>query len=1101
MRSRPAQHSHPDRRSWTDLATGLLSLLLVLALVVGIPAALIALRGNPLPDAGTDLGALIEALTRPDDGSLFLAALTWIAWLGWASFALSVAVEALAQVRGLPSPRLPALGPQQRAASALVAAAAVLFAAPLLPAAPASAAGPAPAPVTADTTPAAGRAPDAPGAPASGSTTTMRSSAPAAPTPSLAPRLTHMVQPGDSLWQIAADRLGDGARYREIAQLNYDRVQPDGRTLTYDHWLRPGWQLTLPDAAAAPTSRPMGAVVVKPGDTLWDIAQDQLGDGSRYPEIAAASTDVVQDDGGRLTDPDLIRPGWTLALPGIPAPTDHSPALAPPPTAAPAPAADGAASAAPDRPALPEATGQADRAVGPTARPSEAATPTASPSPAGKDVEQTAGEDAGDLVTVRTAAGVGALLAAGLLGLLAAKRARQQRRRRPGQRIAMPPPDLAPAELDLRLVEDPDALVRVGQALRTLSVLLSEVGRALPPLRLVRLSGQDLELYLAGPGSLPTPFAGTVDPTVWTLSGDAPLLSVHELAAVPSPYPSLVTVGHDLDGAHVLLDLEHVGELAVDGDHDSSVAVLAAIAAELATSTWAEDLQVTLVGCLSALPAALGHGRVRHVATLSELLGALEHRAADVRAALAADGLPDLQHARTTTGQRHGDAWTPEVVLLAGPVPPVDRARLDTILQDLPRVGLAAVITGTDAGADAPSEWTLTLDRTDSGPGATAVLNPLNLALRAQRLTSADLDQLLGLFAVADLPADPDGDPGSASSEAFDEPAVAALGTHLTSDTVTNGHTVIRLVPPAEDILTPPEPDAIELETARTDGAEVIESAATKLVEARSDAVEETAPLPPPPTPHPAGDQVPPLIQVLGPVELLRPRGTIERSKQRQLTEIATYLALHPGLNHAHLSEAIWPGAAAVDNTRNTALSKLRKWMGTDDAGVDYVPRVLDDGYRLHPDVRTDWHLWLELLPDGPQAATTEALASALELVKGKPLAGTNPRRYAWAERHRQIMISAIVDAAHELARRALLDADATLARSAAAVGLQADPGAELLWRDALKAEWLAGDLDGLTNTADRLSALADELGDDLEPDTIELLSELLNRPKGADAR
>jgi hypothetical protein len=98
-------------------------------------------------------------------------------------------------------------------------------------------------------------------------------------------------------------------------------------------------------------------------------------------------------------------------------------------------------------------------------------------------------------------------------------------------------------------------------------------------------------------------------------------------------------------------------------------------------------------------------------------------------------------------------------------------------------------------------------------------------------------------------------------------------------------------------------------------------------------------------------------------------------------------------------------------------------------------------------------------------------------------------------------MISAIVDAAHELVRRALLDADAPLARSAAAVGLQADPGSELLWRDALRAEWLAGDLDGLTSTADRLTALADELGDDLEPDTVELLGELLHGPKRADAR
>ena len=91
-------------------------------------------------------------------------------------------------------------------------------------------------------------------------------------------------------------------------------------------------------------------------------------------------------------------------------------------------------------------------------------------------------------------------------------------------------------------------------------------------------------------------------------------------------------------------------------------------------------------------------------------------------------------------------------------------------------------------------------------------------------------------------------------------------------------------------------------------------------------------------------------------------------------------------------------------------------------------------------------------------------------------------------------MISAIGDAAHELARRALIDGDATLARQAAAAGLQADPGAELLWRDALRAEWLAGDLTGLNNTADRLIDLASKLGDDLEPDTDDLLDELLSR-------
>ncbi len=126
--------------------------------------------------------------------------------------------------------------------------------------------------------------------------------------------------------------------------------------------------------------------------------------------------------------------------------------------------------------------------------------------------------------------------------------------------------------------------------------------------------------------------------------------------------------------------------------------------------------------------------------------------------------------------------------------------------------------------------------------------------------------------------------------------------------------------------------------------------------------------------------------------------------------------------------------------------------------------------------MRSDWDLWLELLPDGPGAASTQDLADALELVKGQPFAGVSKRTYAWAERVKQEMISAIADAAHELARRALLDGDARLARQAAAAGLQADPGAELLWRDALRAEWLAGDLAGLNSTADRLIELAGKL-------------------------
>lgn len=49
---------------------------------------------------------------------------------------------------------------------------------------------------------------------------------------------------------------------------------------------------------------------VKQGDTLWDIAKRQYGDGSRYPQLAQMNRET-------LTDPNLILPGQRLILPEI----------------------------------------------------------------------------------------------------------------------------------------------------------------------------------------------------------------------------------------------------------------------------------------------------------------------------------------------------------------------------------------------------------------------------------------------------------------------------------------------------------------------------------------------------------------------------------------------------------------------------------------------------------------------------------------------------------------------------------------------------------------------------------------------------------------
>ena len=117
----------------TRTLRGLGALALIALALIGWPAALLGLTDAVavwLPDL-SDPAAL---LTRPDTGGLFLVivlALGWIAWLVWT---VALIVEVAAQVRGVPTPHLGGLFPQN-ATAALVTAIAVAFT--LAPATPA----------------------------------------------------------------------------------------------------------------------------------------------------------------------------------------------------------------------------------------------------------------------------------------------------------------------------------------------------------------------------------------------------------------------------------------------------------------------------------------------------------------------------------------------------------------------------------------------------------------------------------------------------------------------------------------------------------------------------------------------------------------------------------------------------------------------------------------------------------------------------------------------------------------------------------------------------------------------------------------------------
>ncbi|MGW2634264.1 BTAD domain-containing putative transcriptional regulator [Streptomyces chattanoogensis] len=240
-----------------------------------------------------------------------------------------------------------------------------------------------------------------------------------------------------------------------------------------------------------------------------------------------------------------------------------------------------------------------------------------------------------------------------------------------------------------------------------------------------------------------------------------------------------------------------------------------------------------------------------------------------------------------------------------------------------------------------------------------------------------------------------------------------------------------------------------------------------------------------------------PMIRVLGPVEVEGAQGTVESKRKRTSIELAAWLVLHPGLDHRALDEAMWPGRETARKYRNASVSRLRTWLGADNYGKPYLPPIAttsDARYALAPTVDCDWNRFQHLVQTaatgpGPQAAAQ--LRAALALVRGRPFSGVGRRRYAWAEHQAQDMISAIVDAAADLAEHYLTQGDPRDALWAATKGLDAAPEMENLYRILFRAYAALGDYDALERAAGKLDDLNMALGVDMEEPTTEILAQL----------
>jgi hypothetical protein len=1044
------QDSKPGRvRSGWDVLTGLGAIVVLLVLVAGPPVALITVFGLPVPHTMPSASLLTHRL----QASAVLRACSVVVWLAWLQLVWCVIAEVSAAVRNVGMPRrVPLAGGLQAlvhrlVTTALLVSTAAAAAPALAPAAALAATPPAAAAVVRDITPAG-----------------------AIPGQSLAPSMLvapaanggahRLLGPGDVSQEFRPVHGSTGGNGTQAAAASRDGAQ--------DRWAH----------------RTEKIYVVKPPvgrfhESLWEIAENHLGDGRRYQEIFQLNKDLPQPDGSMLTIASLIRPGWVLRMPhdahgpGIqevkaspparhsgrpqeprpaahpPAPGKHAssraavppaevpPAVTPPAQtpqagrtpAAPAPAAPAPATPAPGRPAPggpAHATPPADSAPAPSAN-GRAATgrpasgrpvpgqPASGQSGAGRSAPARSAPVPGRSAPAHAASRSYPLELAAA-GLLAAGVLAALERRRRKQARRRPP--------GRRVVAPPpdaawaEAALRLGEdenSARLLDAGLRYLSRALQ--RQGRMPPTVFAAHV-GDDNLDlwvTPASDDV-PAPWYAVGDG---QVWRLALADLP---------GLDGRGTAL---YPGLVTVGTDATGRVLVDLEAARGPIAVTGPEDLVADALCTMAAELATSLWSDTMHLTLVGagEDLAVLSPDRVHVASSLA-KALPLLEahaagvaDALAASGARSVLAGRAEGLIPEAWTPHYLITLIPPTRQEAQRLAALARAGAFAAGYLIAGETPAATWTWEITPDGQLRASELGLDVAAQLVPAQQQAAMAGLFGAAD---DMTGAPLSAP------PVDAAPAPHLAPD-------------------------------------------ATMPVE----------------------------VTLLGPVSV-RATGEIEPDMLPLATEIVVYLATHPAGVHANvLARAIWP-QGVDDQARDDVLDEVAYWLGTDGIGRPHLAADASGRLRLGSGVKVDWHVFLTLVAQAGQASgpagksghsPEEAkLAQALSLVEGHFLADCGPGGYSWIVTDGLVyeVAARVADAAHRLCELRLNDGDSRGAMDAVRTGLRIAPDDELLWRDLLTAAhatgqenllyaaageiWTRASMDGPPELTTETEALLDEL-------------------------
>ncbi|MEO6701511.1 MAG: BTAD domain-containing putative transcriptional regulator [Jatrophihabitantaceae bacterium] len=801
-------------------------------------------------------------------------------------------------------------------------------------------------------------------------------------------------------------------------------------------------------------------------DSLWRIAERYLGDGARWPEIYQLNKGHPQPDGGTLSSPSLIQPGWILRLPAqVSAGTagTNAPGDAPPPTTAhtPRPPIPGPDSSAPHPSAAPSApTGVSSSPTTPEP-PAGNQESDASTHPAGTGQwHSSGGLDLGDGVFVSLG------LAGAISAAVVAERRRRRRRYLPGSGRR-------------------DDLLPIAPVVRSLHLAhLRATGPAAP-------SDDDTDADEPGEGERNNG-QGSSGPDTDDPHSQMPIRT----NAVQIP-PT--TVAQSAGGRDPATAIAQAVMLAVTGGLGLAGPGAENVLRGLVLEFLSRPPNLVAVPLHVAAEGASGSGScevVMTAATAARLMGrtteaggpARLHITPDLGAALDQLEAITLHRARLHHDHAEHDWPAPEQspVLLITEVPP-DSGRLQAVLDNGAALGVGGVLLGQwRPGSSLYTTPDGQVTATSPGPGRRLHRG------RLPTLTAATAHDLLNTLRP---PPDPAPSPARAHPVGKDA-GRAAAGHPKMADGYDRNRTAASMSPG----------------TALATGLPIAGS--KNAAPGAALAGPGIAGAPHEVTPD-RGGHGRLLLRVLGPIQLSRhtdshPAAGHSGQHPGQVAgrpdtvplgprqrELLLLLALHPnGITRDRLADTLWPDTppGRPFNALHTTLNRLRRNLASAGGSVPTeITRTDGDRYQLDPRIVTTDYQQLRAALAARRAATDdEARARACRAVLAAYTGELGEGVAAdWVETPREATRRDVLDAAVTLARHTSMT-DPQEALDVLETARNLDPYNEQLYRDIMRLQQRLGRASSISHTLTLLTNRLAEIEQTPEPATITLAQRLI---------